>query len=160
LDQSYRILPADARDWGRKQGIPEPPEVDCNGQPAAVATISGAAEANSQQAAGGVSSSGQRQPALVITSPAPNSTLAFSPQLPAEFQKIEVSARLNTPSPVRRVELIVDGRSIATFTRLPYRVLWSLAAGEHTVQAVGEDMDGRRLDSDVIHFQVEPPQQE
>lgn len=94
-----------------------------------------------------------RLPSLVVTSPAPNTTFALTSQLPPDAQRIEIAARLNTS--LREVILLVDGQPLATLTQPPYRALWQLAAGEHTVQAMGVDGDGRRVESEVIRFKVE-----
>ena len=152
VERVYRILPPDARDWGRKQGLPAPPALDCNGRLVAQGSR-GAGEQRSSRESPPLRLS--PSPPLVITSPAPNSVFSLSPQIPAELQRIEIAARLNTSSTIGNVNLLVDGRPIATFARAPYRALWQLAAGEHTVQAVGVDADGKRVESDVVRFRVE-----
>ncbi len=139
VERVYRVLPPDAQDWGRRQGIPTPPEIDCLGQVA------------SSRVVGQVGN----LPYLVLTSPSPNATLSLSPQLPTELQKIEVTARLNAPVSLQEVTLLIDGQSVATFTRAPYSTFWRLSAGEHTAQTVGVDADGKRVESNVIRFRVE-----
>ncbi|MBI4789219.1 MAG: PBP1A family penicillin-binding protein [Chloroflexi bacterium] len=151
VERVYRLLPPDALDWGRKQGMPEPPALDCTGR---VVSVGSQVPGLKSQSSG----AGNLRPAtwdLSITSPAPNSVFSPSPQIPAELQRIEIAARLNTPNIVGNVSLLVDGQPIATFTRAPYRALWQLAAGEHTAQAVGVDADGQRVESDVVRFVVE-----
>ncbi|MGE5263370.1 MAG: penicillin-binding protein 1C [Acidobacteriota bacterium] len=148
VEQVYHILPPDAHDWGRVQGIPAPPSMDCHGQPVA--------QTSSEDKGSGIQGQGTGLSALlVVTSPAQNSTFAPSPQIPSELQRIEISARLNVALAVSGVSLLVDGKPIATFAGPPYRALWSLVEGDHTVQAVGVDGEGKRVESDPIHFQVE-----
>ncbi len=172
VERVYRILPPDALEWGRKQGIPEPPEMNCQGR--VVASVGPAGQ--SEQAAGIgrgeaavplSSAGGAGQPAakrsvsaastwpLAITSPAPNSVFSLSPQIPVDVQKIDISVRLNASIPLDRGQVLLDGQSIGAFTRLPYRMLWQLVAGEHTLQAVGVDTDGTRVESGTLTFRVE-----
>jgi 1A family penicillin-binding protein len=100
VERVYRLFQPDAMDWALKQGMPQPPEMNCLGQVAdPVAPTSGLASkaatsaghaSNLQTAAGNM--------ALVITSPAPNSIFELSPQIPTDMQQVEVSARLGGPS--------------------------------------------------------------
>ncbi len=147
VEQVYRILPLDARDWGRKQGIPEPPTRSC--MDALVA------HGQDLKTAGWKTENGERRTqALVITHPAPNSTFALSPELPASAQRIEITARPAGSIPLRQVTLLVDGRPLATLTRPPYRTLWQLEEGTHEVRAVGVDAEGQRLESQPLQFTV------
>jgi hypothetical protein len=91
---------------------------------------------------------------LVVTSPAPNTTFALSPQLPRDFQSIEVAARSGSLVPLRQVTLLVDGQPLATLARPPYRVMWRLQVGAHQVRAVGVDADGRPTESEPVSFTV------
>ncbi len=144
VERVYRALPPDAQDWGLKQGIPQPPEMDCKGQVARLTAQ--------------VSGSNDLRPAtwdLVVTSPAPNTSFALSPQLPSGLQQIEVSARLNAPISLREVTLLIDGQPLATFAHAPFRAFWRLTPGEHTARAVGVDAHGKRVESNAIRFKVE-----
>lgn len=147
VERVYRVLPPDAQDWGRKQGIPQPPEMDCNGDTVTRRQV----DAESTSASLRVPAS----PRLLLTSPSPNSIFSISPQLPLELQQIEVAARLNAPVSLQEVTLLIDDQPIATFTHAPYRTFWHLMPGDHTVQAIGVDVDGKRVESNVIHFKVE-----
>jgi Penicillin-Binding Protein C-terminus Family len=95
-------------------------------------------------------------PKLVMTSPAPNSVFALSPQIPLNLQRIDISARLGATDVPRQVRLLIDGETVATFANPPYRALWQLAIGDHTVQAVGIDANGQQVASTPVQFQVEP----
>ncbi len=135
IQKVFRVLPPDAQEWGRKQGIPEPPRINCAGLQIADLALQNAA--------------------LIVTNPAPNSTFALSLQLPSELQQIEISARLGTATPLPDVTLYVDGTPIARFDRTPFRALWQLTVGEHEVKAIGMDGAGHRVESEVVRFWVE-----
>lgn len=144
VERVFRVLPPEAQDWGRKQGIPMLPELNCLGQ-----------VSNLQSP---VSGSGKVRPAisgLLLASPSPNSTFSLSPQLPAELQQIEVSARLNASVSLREVTLLIDGQPIVRLTSAPYRTFWRLASGKHTAQAIGVDAEGSLVESNVTMFVVE-----
>lgn len=145
VEHVYRILPPEAKEWGRRNGIPEPPTEVC--QPTT----------DSEQAAIRNSRFAIRdsQFALVITSPHPNSTFGLTSELPLAFQKIEVAARAGWGVSLREVTLLVDGEPLVIATRPPYRALWPLEAGQHVVTAVGVDSEGRLVESDVVRFWVE-----
>ncbi len=149
VERVFRILPPDAQEWGRKQGIPEPPFMNCRGQATQPATLPGAA-ASEKNAGGQVTSTG-----LAITSPAPNAIFALSPQLPLEMQKVEVAAQ---PGATPQLSLSVDGHVIASFERPPYRALWPLSPGEHTAVAISVDAEGKGIESEPVQFLVQDGQ--
>jgi 1A family penicillin-binding protein len=141
IERVYHILPPDALDWGRQQGIAQPPTLDCRGQ---VANVNNAPSSTTTPSA-----------PLVLTNPLPNSTFLISGQLPLDGQRIEISAQPTSANPLSQVQLLVDGQTIATLTSLPYRALWQLAPGNHTAQAVGVDASGTRVASAPVLFQVQ-----
>jgi 1A family penicillin-binding protein len=149
IEYVYHILPPDALDWGRKQGIPQPPEMNCLGHVA----NSGIQIAGEDNGESDIATS-----KLVVTSPAPNSIFTLSPQIPLNLQRIDISARLGATDVPRQVELHVDGQTIATFASPPYRALWQLAVGDHTIQAIGIDANGQQVESAPLQFRVEPGQ--
>ncbi len=153
VERVYRFLPPEAQEWGRKEGIPEPPTMNCRGE--LVTWEQG------DTVTSGLSpcSPGSRSACLVVTSPPPNSMFSLSPQIPTELQQIEVMARLNTPTAVGDTRLLIDGQAIGTFSRPPYRALWRLTAGDHTAQAVAVDSQGNSIQSEIIYFEVEQPEQ-
>ncbi len=144
IDQVFHILPPEARDWGIKQGIPEPPEMNCKFQ---VSSVKLQAQDNLESETWNLK--------LIVSSPARNTTFSLTPQLPPDLQRIEVAARLNASVTLTDVRLLVDGQPISNFARPPYRTLWQLTAGEHTVQAIGTDADGKRVESEPVQFRVE-----
>jgi hypothetical protein len=148
-------LPPDAQEWGRKQGIEEPPIADCR---PVLSEAEGLQIADFRLKNPNPQSPIANYSLLIVTSPAPNTVFALSPQLPPDAQQLEVSARLNANVVLREVTLLVDGAPLATFTRAPYRALWRLVAGDHAVKAVGVDAEGRRVESDAVRFRVETGQ--
>ncbi len=181
VERVFRRLPPDAQDWGRQHGIRPPPETTCLGQavapdpaglgvagigPADDATMADVDAAASAAAGAGVAAAATGhagddepaagRPALVITRPAPHSTFALTPQLPEHFQRIEIAARINRDVRFSHVRLVVDGQTVATVRRPPYRTVWPLAAGSHTVEAVGLAADGRETRSPAVRFSVQP----
>ncbi|MBI5876927.1 MAG: PBP1A family penicillin-binding protein [Chloroflexi bacterium] len=133
VSRVFRVLPPEARDWGREQGIAQLPGATCD------APLAGGAPADAD--------------ALVMVSPAPHATFALTSQLPPAAQQIEIAARSGGAS-LRAVTLLVDGQAVGQFAAPPYRVLWQLAAGEHTAQAIGTDVAGNAVASAVLTFSV------
>ncbi len=168
LRRVFRILPPEARDWGRSAGIQAPPERDCLGRPVRVGL--GLPAEGSRVAAdrfetrddphltASISAredgKGAGQPALRLSSPAPGSRFALSPRLPASSQRIELAALPLLEADLQGIALEVDGAVVARPERAPYRTLWPLEVGVHEVRAVAETRDGRRLVSDLVRFEV------
>ncbi len=141
LERVYWVLPSDALEWGREQNIPAPPRMDCQGQ---------VIDSSITEQDGPVSP----LPTLIVTRPAPNSILALTGRVPVESQRVQVAARWGNEIPVKDVRLLVDGQPIAAFEYPPYQALWQLTPGRHTVQAIGVDGSGHRVESDTVSFQV------
>jgi len=160
----FRILPADAVEWGRTAGIPAPPDETCLGQRVSAdrsASPTAHVTRTPAHAASGTTSvdagSGTRSvaaPPVAITRPAPNATFALSPQLPRASQRIDVMAQLGAGVRLDAVTLLVDDAPLATLRRPPYRTSWPLAPGAHTVRAIGVDAAGHHLDSPTVTFRV------
>ncbi len=158
VERVFRSLPPDAQDWGRQAGIRPPPDETCLGQAVAEASVDIGRGAGPRfgDDAGDPDRDTGAAPALVVTRPAPRSTFALTAQLPERFQRIELAARPDRAVRLRHVELWVDGRPIATVRRPPYRALWPLALGDHTVEAVGTTLDGRQVRSAAVEITVHP----
>jgi hypothetical protein len=139
-----RYFPPEARDWADRQGFAAPPQLTCLGSPPGAG-----AQANSaSKDATGV---------VKITSPAANSTFQMSPQLPAEMQQIEISALVSLGERPAQVILLIDGHAASTWESAPYRLLWPISAGAHTVQAAAILNSGQRVESEPVHFTVTAP---
>ncbi|TAH48652.1 MAG: PBP1A family penicillin-binding protein [Chloroflexota bacterium] len=146
ISRVFRVYPPDALDWAKKKSLTLAPEMDCMGR----GTGDGGRGIGDESNQPSVIS----HQSLEIVSPANNSIFEMSPQIPAELQKIEVSARLNQAVRLSRVTLLIDGNAIGNFSSVPYRALWKLSAGTHTAQAIGTMADGTRVESDVVRFRV------
>lgn len=153
VERVFRVYPPDAEDWAKKKGLTLAPDLDCTGQLQTVTTTA-AEQGGGDVAAKGATARG----ALEIVSPPLNSVYETSPQIPAEQQQIEVSARLNQAIKFARVTLLVDGAVVGEYVSVPYRALWQLQAGQHTAQAVGMMTDGTRIESARVTFTVNQTQ--
>jgi len=181
-ERVFRILPPDARDWGRQVGIPEPPMETCLGTPVFAGTpgllLGGIAGGGPQALARGMTggptaieaevrgpanpptalsmeaAAGIAQTILAVTQPAPNTTFTLTPQLPPAFQRIQVAATYAGEDRLREVSFYVNDQLVGTVRRPPYRVSWPLATGAHAARAVGTTEEGRRVESEPTPFRV------
>jgi hypothetical protein len=96
------------------------------------------------------------EPAIVIASPALDSTYRLASEVPASSQCIEITAQPNLQSSPAEVRLYVDGTPLATFDKPPYRVLWPLSPGEHSFYAEAEDATGQTWSSRAVKVTVLP----
>jgi hypothetical protein len=78
----------------------------------------------------------------------------LDPTLPRDDQKIEIAARPSDEVQVTRLTIYVDEEPLASIGASPYRTLWPLAPGEHTIAAIGYDTAGNRLESQPVHITV------
>jgi penicillin-binding protein 1C len=140
----YTILPPEAQEWGREQGIAEPPPTDAaSGLPG----VGSAALA--QLPASKVQDSG-----LKMSSPDAGAIYRLDPGLPAEAQRIEVSAWPVSSLPLREVTLLVDGQPLSRLGGPPYKALWQLSPGLHVFSARGVAADGTLVASNDVHVEV------
>lgn len=146
IERVFRVYPPDSYDWAKSKGLTLAPEIDCTGQLQVGEGGTPPSEASK--------ASGTSRPALEVISPAQNSIYELSPQIPADQQQVQVTARLNQGLKLRHVTLLVDGMPVGAFTTVPYRALWKLAVGQHTAQAIGITTDGAQVTSDVVAFMV------
>jgi 1A family penicillin-binding protein len=149
VERVYTFLPAEAMEWGRKQGIPQPPTEYCS--------LHGKSEPDTGytiQDAGYTIQGGQSPISIVMTSPDPFSVFRLSPALPLDDQRIEVAARPTEEIVVAELILYVDGEPLARRVTPPYRSLWPLTPGVHAFHAEGYDATGRRLTSEPVYVTV------
>ncbi len=132
-ERAFIVPPAEAWEWARANHWPLPPEMP-GGERGASAG-----------------------PPLVITHPDDGTIYRLSPLVPGTYQAIRVAARPADGVRVAEVTLYANGQPLATFTTLPYEVLWTLQAGEHTFLAVGRDENGRPLRSAPVSIRVLAP---
>jgi len=149
VERVYTFLPAEAVEWGRKQGIPQLPTEYCFLH-------------NKVEADTGYRIQGDHAPfsilhspfSIVMTSPDPFSVFRLSPALPLGEQRIEVAARPAGETVVAELILYVDGEPLAELVTPPYRSLWPLTPGVHAFHAEGYDATGRRLTSESVYVTV------
>jgi 1A family penicillin-binding protein len=149
VERVYTFLPAEAVEWGRKQGIPQPPMEYCS--------MHGQSEADTRYTIQGDESliSNLQSPiSIVMTSPDPFSVFRLSPALPLSEQRIEVAARLAEEMIVAELTLYVDGEPLVRLATPPYRSMWPLTPGVHAFYAEGYDAMGRRLTSQPVYVTV------
>ncbi len=146
----YTLYPAEAQEWARRQGVPQPPEVYSPLCP----EEQQAADSEQQAARPTPYSLLPTSSSLLITSPDQGSRYRLSPEIPPAVQQIAVTARPADGVAPRQVTLLVDGRPLATLTSPPYRALWPMAAGRHVFTAVGMDGGGNELWGNEVVIEV------
>ena len=129
--RQYTLYPAEAQDWVRWQGIPQPPETYSPLCPNPEVETANPANPNLQ--------------ALTLTSPDQGSRYRLSPEIPSSAQRILVAARPADGVVLRQVTLLADGRPLTTLTRPPYQALWPMTVGRHEFTAVGVDAEGDEI---------------
>ena len=138
VERVYTVLPSEAVEWGRERGL---------GIGYWMLEVGGWRMETGDQL---LDSSFQ----LIITSPHAGSIYRLDPALPRNDQRIEVAARAGDGVSVASLALYVDGEPLASFAAPPYRALWPLEPGDHTITAVGYDPAGNRLESQPVHITV------
>ena len=157
VERVYAFLPAEAMEWGRKQGIPQPPTEYCY-----LHSSDELQRAATEQQEVRDSPPPTPYPlslvpypsSLVMTSPDPFSVFRLSPALPLGDQRIEVAARPTEETVVAELVLYVDEEPLARLTTPPYRSMWPLTPGVHAFHAEGYDATGRRLTSEPVYVTV------
>lgn len=151
VERVYAFLPSEAMEWGRKQGIPQPPTEYC---------FLHSSDKLQQEARGSLSPTPYSlslvpdSSSLVMTSPDPFSVFRLSPALPLSHQRIEIAARPAGETVVAEVTLYVDGEPLDRLALPPYRSVWPLTPGVHAFHAEGYDATGRRLTSEPVYVTV------
>jgi 1A family penicillin-binding protein len=165
----YTLYPAEAQDWVRQQGIPQPPEAYsplCPGQGSGNQD-SGIRESGIGESVMRSGVSGAKIPIpdflspdslipepLIMTSPDQGSRYRLSTEIPRGVQQIAVAVRPADGVNPRQVTLLADGHPLATLTHPPYQVLWPMTAGTHAFTAVGVDAEGNELQANGVTIEV------
>ena len=150
--ERYTLYPAEASEWVRWQGIPQPPDI--------VSPLCANQEAGSrgQEARGeplpDPSSLASGSWPLVLTSPDQGSHYQLSPEIPPSAQQIVVSAQAADSVALRQVTLLADGRPLATLTRPPYQALWPMETGSHQFTVTGVDVEGNNVQGSRVTIEV------
>jgi penicillin-binding protein 1C len=124
----FLVLPPAAQQWGKENGLPQPP--------AAPAQTSGSALN------------------VGIASPDPRTIYQITPRLPIASQQIPFRVVVSRP-PVE-VTFILDGQPLAPVTAEPFEVWWSLQPGVHTLSAEVRWPAGDTAQSETVQFTVNP----
>ncbi len=138
---TYWVLPAELQEWAAQRGIPQPPPLWTEpppGHEALTVTFQGA------------------EPPLVMLAPDPGQVYRINRALPADLQRVEVAARSGNGQRLTAITLLVDGETVAEGDGPQVRGWWPLSPGQHVVQAVGVDGQGRRVESAPVAIVVEP----
>jgi 1A family penicillin-binding protein len=175
IQKSYTLYPAEAQDWVRKQGIPQPPEAYsplCPGEPTADSRQlvvddkrqedwkTGPADHRVPIDDGAEPNHPIIQPSslptfqLILTRPDQGSRYRLSPEIPEGMQQIAVAVRPADGITPGQVTLFADGHALATPPRPPYQALWPMSAGTHVFTAVGVDAEGNELQGNDVVIEV------
>jgi membrane carboxypeptidase/penicillin-binding protein PbpC len=127
----YLMLPAEAREWARDNGILQ------------LTTTNDVSRTASLQLP---TSNFQ----VRITRPDNGTIYRITPQTPIETQRIPVQALVADNVRWQTMTINVDGQSIGEFTSSPARTWWTLRPGSHTIAARVIDEQGQSLDSEAI----------
>jgi hypothetical protein len=130
------VLPPEAAEWAREQQA-------ISGVRYVVTTTGGTA-----------ADEAPTQARLVLTRPSPNTTYRLSPNVPAENQRIEISALPLYLGDLAEVRFYVDGQILATLDTAPYSILWQLSPGQHAFRAEARDASGQTWSSESVQISV------
>lgn len=131
LRQTFIVLPQEAQDWGRRNGIQPPP-------PDAAQV---AANLAPDQAAG-----------LRILDPAPYTTYQQSPAQPEATQRLRFRAAV-APGTVS-VTFTLNGQRVDTVRQAPYETWWILQIGDYELTATATLSDGSTQTTAPVRFSV------
>jgi penicillin-binding protein 1C len=140
VERLYTVLPPEAQEWAREQGLPEPPPLG-----ESVQGGSGAAPTSLEAPEGAP---------LTMNGPDAGAVYRLDRALPRDAQRIEVSVRAAAGVSLVQVTLLVDGQPLAELAAPPYRAMWPLEAGTHQFSAQGVSATGQILLSDSTRIEV------
>ncbi|MBN2471579.1 MAG: transglycosylase domain-containing protein, partial [Anaerolineae bacterium] len=127
VEQVYVILPQEARDWAAREGIPQPPL--------------GASLVSSDAEHG-----------LRLLEPDPYTIFRRSPALPAESQRLRLTAAVRPGT--QRVTYRLDGGIVGSVSEAPWAIWWPLELGPHELVAEAILADGSTERSAPVPFTV------
>ena len=127
IEQSFVILPQEARDWGAAHGIKPPPV--------------GASVESPDQNEG-----------LRLLEPDPYTVFQISPITPIDTQRLRLT--VGTPPGTESVTYQLDGKLLGTVTQSPWVLWWTLELGQHELVATAQMDDGSQQMSTPLPFSV------
>jgi len=127
VEQTYIVLPQEARQWGIRTGLRLPPT---GGE--VILTDDGAG--------------------LRLLEPDPYTMFQIAPTMPADAQRLKLT--VGVAEGTQSVTYMMDGQTIGTVTESPWVVWWPLALGSHELVAQAQMSDGTMQTSTPIPFSV------
>ncbi len=115
IEQTFLILPQEARDWAIREGLPQPP-------------------------LGAQLLAPDGDQGIRLLEPDPYTIFRLSATLPAETQRLRLTAGVRPGT--ERVTYILDGEAVGSATDSPWTVWWPLEVGQHELVAVADLADG------------------
>jgi len=126
-NETFVVLPQEARDWAIINGINIPP-------------------------VGAVSEDEISENSVRLLSPDPYTNFEISPVTPIETQRIRFTVAM--PSTTVSVDYYLNGELYQTDTEYPFDVWWQLELGEWELEAEATLSDGTVLRSEIVYFGV------
>ena len=137
------------RVWAEEQGLPLPPD---SGQGFSLVSRQ-EADTLSDSLVAAVYKGRE----IRLLSPDPNSSFTIVPNIPQEFQRIEIAASCSMPLP-NGLSLWVDGEKWHTWSGPPYRTFWPLSPGIHAFYVEAIDPSKHAASSSPIYITVHAAQ--
>lgn len=129
-DEVFVILPPEAHDWARRNGLRLAPE---------------------NVASAGMEIS-QNQTGLRLLSPDPYSVYQLTPTSPTETQRLRFRAAVAPGT--RSVTFLLNGQPLETVTGAPWEMRWTLQLGDFELIAQAQNGDGTLESSAPVSFEV------
>jgi membrane peptidoglycan carboxypeptidase len=126
IEQVFLVLPQEAQEWGRQNGIAQPPTM------ASVVTT-------------------DSQPVRLLE-PDPYTTFEISDVIPLSAQRLRLTVA--TPANTMSVTYELNGQDIGSATSSPWLVWWTLTEGDYTLIAEATLQDGTTIESEGVPFRV------
>jgi penicillin-binding protein 1C len=95
-----------------------------------------------------------RASALALINPPANALYRYVPSVGSGTQRLRLEAVYEGEVGLGEVTLWVDGQMVSRLFQSPYQAWWPLAIGMHEAWAEGVMLDGMRVASDRIQFEV------
>lgn len=127
VQQTYIVLPQEARQWGLRKGIRLPPT---EGEVIAL----------------------DDQEGLRLLEPDPYTIFQLSPTMPVDSQRLKLT--VGVAEGTQSITYLMDGQPIGTVSESPWVVWWPLTLGNHELVAQAQMADGTTQTSAPIPFSV------